>query len=843
MTLTPDARGVLPRLRPTAVPGPLDEVLGRHLDDHGHRRALVADGVTLTHAELAGRVAAVARSYAGARRLVLLSPANDVGSVVEYLGALAADQVVLLCAEQARATLTASYDPDVVVADGARRPRRDGTTHDLHPELSLLLSTSGSTGSPKLVRLSREGLLANARAIGASLGIRSDDLADLSLPLHYCYGLSVLHSHLLAGAAVRLTGASVLDEAFWAGAEELTSISGVPHTFELLERSGFAGRDLPRLRYLTQAGGRMPAEQVRSWASLGRERGWDLVVMYGQTEATARLTVLPPDRALAAPGAIGLPVDGVELSLAPAGHPDEGVGELVARGPGVMLGYAEAPGDLAEGRAVDALHTGDLARLRTDGLWEIVGRRSRFAKVCGLRVDLDHLERTLAAQGYVVAAADAGDRVVLGVATGARTVDAAALHAAGLHACALAPTAMQVVALPELPHTERGKVDRAELVRLAAAPPVETPETGAPVSADDVAALYARLLGRPDARPTDSFVDLGGDSLSYVEVSLRLESLLGHLPADWPSLPAAALADVPRGPVRAGTRVETGVLLRALAILTVVGSHAGAFTLLGGAHVLLAVMGFNLARFQLTDAPRRERARRILAAAARVAVPAVAVIGVSSLVGLWAEGITWRQVLLVNGLTSASWSEPGWYFWFVEALVHTLVLLALLLAVPRVDAWERARPFGFPMALVGLAMLTRYDVVNVPGDAEHRAHVVFWIVALGWAAARARTTRQRAIVSVVAVVTMVGAFAQWERDAYVAAGLLALVWVPHVRVPRVLARAAGVLAGASLWIYLTHWQVYPRWEDTAPWLALAASVAVGIAGAGIAGALGRLRPR
>ena len=841
MTPPPDLHDALREQRQQERP--LPERLVDHLARHGHRPALVADGVTVTHDDLAGRVAAVAAAYAGTRRLVLLSPRNDVDSVVEYLGALAADQVVLLCAAGARDAIAAAYDPDVVVAGGARDWRREGSAHDLHPDLSLLLSTSGSTGSPKLVRLSRDGLLANAQAIATRLGIRHDDLADLSLPLHYCYGLSVLHSHLLAGAAVRLTEASVLDEAFWHGAERLTTIAGVPHTFDLLERSGFAARELPRLRYLTQAGGRMPAEQVRSWARLGRQRGWDLVVMYGQTEATARLTVLPADRALDAPEAIGLPVDGVELALAPAGHPDPDVGELVARGPGVMLGYAESAADLALGRTVEALHTGDLARRRADGLWEIVGRRSRFAKVCGLRVDLDHLERTLAAQGYVVAAADAGDRVVLGVATGARAVDAAALHAAGLRACALAPAAMQVLALTELPHTERGKVDRAELVRLAAAPPPARAEPGAPVSAEDVTALYARLLGRPDARPTDSFTSLGGDSLSYVEASLRLEELLGDLPADWPALPAAALADAPRAPARAGTRVETSVLLRALAILTIVASHANAVTLLGGAHLLLGVVGFNLARFQLTDAPRLVRARRILTAAARVAVPSVLVIGVSSVVGLWAEGLTWRQVLLVNGLTSASWSEPGWYFWFIEALVHTLVLLAVLLAVPRVDAWERARPFAFPMALVALAMLTRYDVINVPGDAEHRAHVVFWIVALGWAAARARSVRHRVIVSLVAVATLVGAFEQWQRDVYVAVGLLALVWVPHVRVPRPVARLAGVLAGASLWIYLTHWQVYPRWEDTHPWLALAASLGVGVGCAGIAGALGRLRPR
>jgi acyl-CoA synthetase (AMP-forming)/AMP-acid ligase II len=817
-------------LRPPALTA---SALVDHLRRFGGARALVAAGETLTYAELADRVADVAETHAAGRRLVVQTPGNDIDSVVAYLGALAADQVVLLCPEPQREALSATYDP---AAD-----------HDLHPDLALLLSTSGSTGSPKLVRLSVDNLVSNARAIATRLGIRSDDVADLSLPLHYCYGLSVLHSHLLVGAAVRLTGASVLDEDFWDGAEQLTTIAGVPHTFDLLERSGFADRDLPRLRYLTQAGGRLAPDKVREWAARGREQGWDFVVMYGQTEATARLSTLPADRALDAASTIGLPLDGVEFSLAPIDHPDPSVGELVARGRGVMLGYATSPADLALGRTTHELRTGDLARQRPDGLWEVVGRRSRFAKVCGLRIDLDQVERTLARQGFVVAAADAGDRVVLGVATGARGVDPEVLHAAGVRACALAPSALELVTLPDLPRNERGKVDYPALLR-AADGQYARPAPGSHVTAADVTALYARLLRRPDARPTDSFVSLGGDSLSYVEVSLRLEELIGDLPIDWPQRPAAALADVAGSPRRRGRRVETNVVVRALAIFTIVASHANLLTLLGGAHLLLAAIGFNFARFQLTDAPRRQRSRRILTATARVAVPSMLVIGVFSVVGLWAEGLTWRQVLLVNGLTSTTWTEPGWFFWFIEALVHTLLLLAVLLAVPRFHAWERAHPFGFAMALVGLGLATRYDLVGLPGDNIHRAHVVFWLVALGWAAARATTVRQRLLVSLVAVVTVAGALGDWQRDAYVALGLLALVWIPHVRLPDPVARLVGVLASASLWIYLTHWQVYPHVEDTVPWLATALSLAVGItcaavADSGIPRVVARLRQR
>ena len=332
---------------------------------------------------------------------MLLEGRTDVDGVVAYLGALAADQVVLLAGDSALDGLAAAYDPDVVVGARGRRDVRPETAHELHPDLTLLLSTSGSTGSPKLVRLSAESLLANAASIVEALGIRATDVAATTLPLHYCYGLSVLHSHLLAGASLVLTERSVVDEEFWSdvAAYSVTTFPGVPHTYDLLDRSAFADRDVPSLRYLTQAGGRMAPERVQELVALGRRKGFDLVVMYGQTEATARMAVLPPDLAEVAPGAIGRPVPGGRLSLRPVPEAPEGIGELVYEGPNVMLGYAEAPADLALGRTTHELATGDLGRLRPDGLWEVVGRRGRVAKVLGLRLDLDRVERLLAARG------------------------------------------------------------------------------------------------------------------------------------------------------------------------------------------------------------------------------------------------------------------------------------------------------------------------------------------------------------------------------------------------------------------------------------------------------------
>ena len=196
-----------------------------------------------------------------------------------------------------------SYDPDVVIdADGIHE-RRHGSAHRLHPDLALLLSTSGSTGSPKLVRLSRCNLVANATAIAEYLDIRQTDRAATTLPMSYCYGLSVIHSHLLRGAGLILTDRSVVDEEFWTlfRRHRGTSFAGVPYTFEMLERIGFDGIDLPDLRYVTQAGGRLSPERVRSFAALGERKGWQLFVMYGATEATARMAYLPPELAQSHP--------------------------------------------------------------------------------------------------------------------------------------------------------------------------------------------------------------------------------------------------------------------------------------------------------------------------------------------------------------------------------------------------------------------------------------------------------------------------------------------------------------------------------------------------------------
>ncbi len=777
--------------------------------------ALVTASDAVTYAELGARVEAEAARLGPVRRLRLLRMGNDVDSVVALLGAFAARHPVVLLGPA-----DAGRQDEIVAAYGG--------AGDLHPDLALLLSTSGSTGSPKLARISHDNLQANARSIAEYLGLDDDDRAITSLPLHYCYGLSVLTSHLVAGAAVVLTDLSVADECFWdlAHSSRVTSFAGVPYTFDLLDSSGFADRDLPDLRYVTQAGGRMAPEQVVKYAQLGQQFGWDLVVMYGQTEATARMAYLPPYLAATRPEAVGVPIPGGHLRLAPVEGVDldDGVGELVYTGPNVMMGYAERAADLARGPELAELRTGDLARQADDGLWEVCGRLDRYAKVFGLRLDLARLEATSPCPTALVPVGDVLHAFV------DRPRQTGAVRAALTTASGLPAGAVRVHRVDRIPTTERGKPDLAALRRHAAA--LAVPETSGGAAAEDLRDLLAVTLGRPDADLDDTFVGLGGDSLSFVEVSTQLGRRLGHLPPGWQHLTPRELAATARRRRRLTTPLEIPVLLRALAIVAIVVSHTDLWLLLGGAHVLLAVAGYNLARFTLPVAGRAARVRRIGLSLAALAVPVSLWILVT---GLVTGDYRPATAFYLNGVLGADRWTLDWQFWFLETLVWGLAGLALLLAVPAVDRWQRRWPFGVALVAVLACLGWRYAAVGVSAERleTYLVPTTLWCLALGWAAAEARGPLPRLLVVTLAVGGTWGYFPDdLQRQLVVTVGIALLVVPRAVPVPRVLAAPLRVLAAASLWIYLTHWQVYPDLEAAGhPALAVLASLVVGVAAA------------
>ncbi len=416
-------------------------VLLRHDDD---QPALIdaGTGAVTTHAGLRTLVAEVAGRLGAERGLVFLFADNTIRTVLYYLAALQRGYPVALLdaglkAELARA-LIGQYQPETVIYPIGRDPgplpgypstgdgiaRRHGNAGPLHPELAVLLSTSGSTGSPKLVRLAAGNVLANAAAIAASLDITRADRAVTNLPLHYSYGMSVLNSHLLAGSSLLVGDADVLEPRFWEAVREhrVTCLPGVPFTYQTLRRIGFASMELPALSTLTQAGGKLDDALVREFADLMRQRGGRFHVMYGQTEAGPRMTCLPAERLPEKLGSAGLPLPGGRIVVRTAdgepAHPGV-AGSVCYCGPNVMMGYAHSRADLALGDVHgDTLETGDVGFLDRDGYLFLTGRSTRIAKLFGVRLSLDEVEQLLSRHGPVAVVGTPTDQLAIFCAWG-----------------------------------------------------------------------------------------------------------------------------------------------------------------------------------------------------------------------------------------------------------------------------------------------------------------------------------------------------------------------------------------------------------------------------------------
>lgn len=379
------------------------------------------EGECLTYSELQALSCRI-RSEIEPHQLVFCMCGNTIGSLAGYVSFVNNNNATLMLdahiEQSAYDALFATYHPRYVWAPEGFMPNKgannvyaekgytlwkfEGNKTPVHEELSVLLTTSGSTGSPKLVRLSKKNLESNARSIIEYLHITKDERPVTGLPIYYSFGLSIINSHLLVGATLLLTSASYVEREFWQFANEnsFTSFSGVPYTFEIMKKLKLWKQPMPTLRTLTQAGGKLSNELLLFFMEKYEPQGVRFYLMYGQTEATARMSYLEPEYGLTKLGSIGKGIPGGTFSLAD----DEGrvietvneVGELVYEGDNVSLGYAECAADLMKGDENHGiLHTGDLAYRDDDGFYFIAGRKKRFLKLFGNRISLDYVETLL----------------------------------------------------------------------------------------------------------------------------------------------------------------------------------------------------------------------------------------------------------------------------------------------------------------------------------------------------------------------------------------------------------------------------------------------------------------
>ena len=435
------------------------------------------DGSMVTYGQLADKADVIVSAFP-TRSLVAIECENHFACLAAYIGCLRRGVVPLLVDAALDQTLRESlYKHFQVEAVWARASSAlihswhflRQSSPDLHPELALLLSTSGSTGSPRLVRLSTKNIQSNAEAIATYLEITSSEKPITTLPMHYSYGLSVINSHLFRNACILLTPESVATRGFWTFFREAkaTSIAGVPATYEMLRRLRFERMELPSLRTMTQAGGRLASEQIEWFARLAQARNQKFIVMYGQTEATARISYVPAEQLLEKVGSIGLAIPKGTLSLqSPLGGLIDNagdVGELVYHGDNVMLGYAESVGDLSAPDVLQGkLRTGDLAKQDIDGFFYIVGRLKRFIKIHGNRIGLDEVEQRIQESGVLAYVTGRDDLLIIALVDAG--YDPAILARDVSEKYKLHHSTIRVLHCADVPRSSAGKVQYQELL-------------------------------------------------------------------------------------------------------------------------------------------------------------------------------------------------------------------------------------------------------------------------------------------------------------------------------------------------------------------------------------------
>lgn len=784
-----------------------------HIEEYGDAVALFdLSGEPVTYKALLSQAAARMQGLETTPTLIAIEASNDLIPLSVYVGALRAGHVVLLATKEALvpdSEIQKVYRPRYIcsfshgtweITENERAPR-----HALHKDLAVLLSTSGSTGNPKLVRLSHRNLISNAAAISAYLRLSSDECAAMTLPWSYSYGLSIINTHLLMGATILLSKQSVSDPAFWScfNRHRATSFAGVPYTFDLLERSGFFSRELPSLRYFTQAGGRLAPGKVLRFADYAERRNIRFYVMYGQTEATARIAYMPPSLLKRYPDHIGraIPEGGLSLVDEHGREIGEGnrKGELVYTGENVMMGYATQAADLARGHELGRLCTGDIAVRNSEGLYKIVGRLNRFAKILGLRINLDDVESVLENEG--IAAKVAGDDTGIVIAVKDMN-DSWHIRESISRKFKLPLSSLFVFELEETPRLSTGKLDYAALLRsgrkqLEGNLPSENELT--------LRQEIAECLGISNVTDNDSFISLGGNSINYAEVSMLLEKRLGWCPKRWEYMPLRQLEASSRVESSWLRRIDMDVLFRAFAIIAVVFHHASAMPMGGAATTLLIIGGYNFARFftpRLISGEFSTVIRPVLSSIIPIYFSILTIYFVVT------QSLFVPQYLFVSNFTEGFFLDGNRVlstFWFIESYLWLILLSCIVFRLRRARNMASLEPWRFSLMILVSTLLLRGIGENLPEYRVFNSQTPFmiaYIFAIGWCVFTSRSLKQKLVTTGFIVVTL-GALFQTGSYLYIVAPI-SMLWVPSMMIEKWAQKVLTLISGASLHIYMTH---------------------------------------
>ncbi len=803
----------------------------------GDNTALVEGDRRLSYQDLHDQVAAFAERLGNTKSLILVAGANTIDSIIGLYGAFYGDHACIYCDgdnQDLIDSLIAKFNPNWIYQSGEQGwhlSRLNEQPLQLHPELTLILSTSGSTGSTKSARLSADNIQSNTDAVCDYLPINEQQRAALLLPIHYIYGLTILHTHLARGACVYPSVVSVMDEGFvdYLKDNRITTFPCVPYTFEMLERIDFRAQSLPDLDYLTQSGAKFHAALLAKYADWAESHNKQLFVMYGATEAAGRLAYMPPQHLKHNLDSVGVVINNSEFILKDDSgqiieQPDT-EGQLYFRGPGVMMGYAQSTDDLALGRTLDELETGDIAKFNEQGIYTLLGRTKRIAKLFGKRFSLDDIEAFLSNQH--ISATCVSDDQYLYVCSESK--QAASLVQTISDKFELPANFIQLVHFEQLPLLTSGKVNYKAMLETAAAAPKDDLQLEGSVP-DKIRQIYKKALAVEEVGDL-SFAELGGNSLVYVSVSMELEKVLGTIPHEWPQLSVEKLATHAKAGAKPSifASVEAGIMLRLYASLAVVFNHAGVTFFKGGAALLMVIAGFNYLRFQFDEQKRSNPARIFPSLIKNIVVPYMAVlVGFNFLKGLETDIF---DVLMIGANIPGRGSEP-FGIWYIQELIISLVIVTLPLFVPQFKRWISQNPLGYTFILIGFSIVIRV-IDGSLGIGRHydlngeQISWVFWMFALGMLVF---LNPPRLKIVTIALAIILPVWFYWgdsSRYLNVAIGTLILLTIPHVKVPRFTVPAITALASASLFIYILHPRA-PIDTVTATWTVDVLRIGIGV---------------
>lgn len=449
------------------------------------------EGQRLTYGELT-EIMKETGKYISSGSVVMCLCRNIVGAVSGYLGIIEKGSVPLLLSSGIDRLLLNNLSdiyrpsyiwmPEEMVWEcekektvyrklGYRLVKTGNLQYPLHPQLQLLMTTSGSTGSPKLVRYKKGNLESNARNVAKAFGWSREERGICDLGMQYTMGLNVINSHLYAGATVLLTTYNLMSSNFWdyVRDKKATNFTGVPFSYEILSRLHFTEMDLPHLTTLAQGGGKLTDRRFTEYAEYAAKNNKRFVATFGTTETAARLSMLPAEEALTKTGSIGKAIPEGELFLTdesgkvlPEG---EAEGELCYRGPNVTMGYAFSAEDLLKADEWQGeYHTGDLARRDEEGFYYITGRRSRFLKLLSYRVSLDQCETLIREEmGIECACAGTDEKMKIYLTDEFYKNDVISLLT---QKTGLFRSLFQIEIVSEIPRNESGKIKYRELEKM-----------------------------------------------------------------------------------------------------------------------------------------------------------------------------------------------------------------------------------------------------------------------------------------------------------------------------------------------------------------------------------------